>query len=198
MNSINLYKPTADGGFAPTRVYACGKCGSVKYSDVEAEACCRPRLCQCGKPVDLGWTVCNDCRQTKDIERERNRFNLAEKVTEWDGPVYLEGAGYSDGFFADVGEFLDWWDDDYPNWEGEPPGYVWTCDVSNTVQCRASEMIENIEWPEGMEDNELKGLPELRAAVDAFNAANAEFKSWEPNYKRALILSLPKTETPDE
>ena len=153
MNSINLYRPTADG-FAPTRVYACGKCGSVKSSDVEAEACCRPILCQCGKPVDLGWTVCNDCREVKAAERERIRFEKAEKVTSWDGPVYLEGAGYSDGFFSDLGEFLDWWHDEgaYAEESKPKPAYVWTCEVGNTVNADASDITERIEWPEGMED----------------------------------------------
>ena len=196
MNSFNLYKPCY-GGFAPTRVYACGKCGHVKSSDVEAESCCRPSICPCGKnPNDPGWTLCNDCRRSKEIERERARFEKAEKVTAWDGPVYLEGAGNE--FFSDLEEFLQWWQDEAVDWDGEPPAYVWTCHVRNTVSADVSDITEHIEWPEGMEDAELKGLDELRAAVDAFNAANAEFKSWEPNYKRALILSLPQTKTPDE
>lgn len=198
MNSINLYRPTPDGGFKPTRAYACGKCGHIKSSDVEAEGCCRLSICRCGKPNDLGWTLCNDCRRAKEIERERARFEKAEKVTSWDGPVYLEGAGYSDGYFSDFGEFLDWWGEEAADWEGEPPAYVWTCHVRNTVNADVSDITEGIEWPEGMEDSVLSGLPALRAAVDAFNAANSEFKSWEPNYKRALLVSLPKPEASDE
>ena len=42
---------------------------------------------------------------------------------------------------------------------------------------------------EDFDFNDLNGLTELKAALDAFNAANEDKISYSPDYKRAVILT---------
>ncbi len=186
MNPIQLFH--ADGQPAKDTHY-CGECRIIHATKHLAEQCCVPPKCEdCGEPAAQYYTVCDSCREKRAAERERERFEKAEKVTEWDGPVYLEGLGGDDyvANAADIEELLyNYGDDDRPR-----PEYVWTCHSVSFAQVDLNAVIENIaensydDWDE----SDLEGTEELGKAIGAFNEKNKGIVSWEPNYKKALLL----------
>jgi hypothetical protein len=185
MNVIELF--LKDGRSAD--VWACGQCRTVAKTAITAETCCKPKLCACGKELKPHYIVCDGCHDAQLAERERERFERAEKVTEWNGPVFLADRGDRDGYFTDVDDFEDWWaENKEENPEEERPKYVWTCDAVPMVRADVGDMTERIEFPDGWDDSDLKGREEFAKACDAFNEANKELKLWEPNSKRALVL----------
>lgn len=126
--------------------------------------------------------------------REKEQFDKAEKLKEddWDGPVYCEGYGYNDGYFADLNEFYDdVRDDSEDDDEFVTPKYVWTCDVSQSCHIDLDDILENStqEAHEDFDYRDLNGLDELRAAVDKFNGLNKDVVSWTPNFKKCVILN---------
>lgn len=189
MNATELFH--ADGRTAD--VFYCGKCRIVKRTKDEAEHCCAPRVCECGAVIsEPYYTVCDACRRLRDIQRERERFEKAEKLAEWDGPVFIDGLGHDEGYFRSVDDLMDYladWEDD----EGPQPTheYAWTCDSVPFVHVRFSDLLDRFgdDAYEDWEPEDLKGVDELKAALRAFEEANKECVAWEPNYRRALILA---------
>lgn len=183
MNAIELFHQ--DGKSAG--VFYCVKCRIVRATQEAAETCCNNYLCRhCGKDTgSRSWLACDDCRSAENIRMEKERFEKAEKVTQWDGPVYREGFGYRDGFAADLEDLLD---DVEPD---EMPEYVWTCDTHPAVLLDYDSIIENAtqEAHEDFDPATLGGEAELKAALDKFNEANSAELNWEPNFKRALLIS---------
>lgn len=111
--------------------YACGKCGTVTGT-VESVATdhCAPKMCtKCGKVREYSsYLLCNECRAMKDAEAEAERFDRAEKVTDWDGPVYDPNCGgCQDGYFQSVDDLLDHYADD----DAGPPAYVWATTMTH-------------------------------------------------------------------
>jgi hypothetical protein len=179
----------------------------VKLNIEQAESCCADYKCTyCGVDVPRKnfRHACSSCIAEKEREKEAARFAAAEKVTEWDGWLYSdEIQGYKDGYYADVGELMDYIADNTPDAEEmaelkedelaeipKLPEYLWTCDEERFATASLDSIMENIS-DRGYEDfdtADLKGTEELGAAIDAFNAANAGIVSYSPNYKKALIL----------
>lgn len=175
MNATELFH--ADGKSAG--IWYCAKCRVVARSREDAEQCCQPRKCECGSEVERGWICCNECRRKKDVARERERFEKAEKLTEWDGWVFCGGIG-SDGFSESLEDFYDNWADEHDG-GGELPEYVWACKENHLVH--ADIAIENFDL------NELDGLPELKAAINTFVGLNKDKISYEPDYTKAVLTS---------
>lgn len=201
MNATQLFH--ADG--KPSKVFFCGKCRMTAATQENAEQCCQNYKCQhCG--VDTGsrsWLSCDACRRKIEDEAERRRFEKAEKVTSWDGPIYCEGLGYNEGFFESVEDLWDYLGDEEELETGErkAPEYVWTCDCKPICSLDYDEIIENAtqDAHEGWEPDQLTGAEALKSALDAFNEANKEQVGWEPNFKKALLIEPQRaTKEPSE
>ncbi len=50
----------------------CGKCRIVKASLEDAEDCCKPKLCDCGKEVRKYYSVCDVCLNISQIKKEKD------------------------------------------------------------------------------------------------------------------------------
>jgi hypothetical protein len=184
MNAIELFR--ADG--TPTGIYHCEKCRIVHRTKQFADKCCAPLLCACGAGCPQYYTACDECRRKKYVEKERARFEAAEKVTEWSGAVFSDGYGLNEGYFSSVADFLDYWASEHD--EEELPEYVWTCDSHSFCQLNYDHIIENAtqESYDDWDRDEIEGAEALKAAIETFNEVNKHHVSWEPNFKRALLL----------
>jgi len=187
MNATELY--LKDG--KPTHIFYCEKCRYISSSQELAEQCCKNYQCsQCGKDTgQRAWTICDDCRAANSAEKERERFEKAEKLSDWDGWVYLEGTG-NDGYHQSLSDFYDNWADDHDE-GGTLPEYVWSCRPNHFVRADVSDITERMddEAYEDFDPETLNGLPELKAAIETFNAANASVCSYEPDYSKAILIS---------
>ena len=184
MNGTELFK--ADG--KQTGVFYCTECRTTHRDKIAADACCAVRLCACGEKVKRYEQTCAKCWDRQLRNKESDRFAKAAHLTEWDGPVWKDGCGDNDGFFATVDAYMEWVDDLEP---GESaPAYVWTCDKVPVLDMDLDHILENA-TAEAYEDfsyQDLSGIEELKAAIDKFVEANKDRVSFVPNYTRALVF----------
>jgi len=178
MNSIKLYHQ--DG--KPSGVFYCTECRCVKRTEEEANECCQPYRCKhCGKETGRKfWTICEACETLNDERKETDRFEKAKKLNEWAGWVY-DGAEY----YESVEYYLEA-RDDLP-----VPAYVWACKENHFAVADVSDITDRIE-ENGYEDfdaDDLKGLDDLKAAIEKFNEANKDVVSYEPDYGVAILLN---------
>lgn len=135
-----------------------------------------------------------DADQRYREARNKEQFDKAEKLKEeeWNGPVYCDGLGYNEGYFADLNELYD--DIQYDRENDEEfimPDYVWTCHTFPACHIHFSEMLENAcqEVCEDFDIQSLHGLDELKTAIDKFNELNKDNVTWTPNHKKCVILN---------
>ncbi len=205
MNATELFHQ--DGRTAG--IFFCGECRNVARTEADANQCCAPYKCTvCGTDVDRKTyrTVCPPCGKAKREAAEKARFDAAEKLTEWDGWIMAEGIGYRDGFFQSVDELREYIEGETPDEEEmaklteeekediiKMPAYVWTCDPSYfcklSIEDVTEQLTENCDAYEDFSVDDMSGVEELEKAIDAFNEANAGVVSYQPNMKRALVLS---------
>ena len=174
--------------------YACGTCGLVVSSPRRdgdqakplAREHCAPRLCACGAEIpETYYTACSSCRAEHEAEREQARFEAAERLDSdaYDGPVWMDGHGYSDGYAESLEQLLELCYDDAQ----EPPDYVYACtvltlhfDISDALYCALEAIgIEELEWnhPE-----------ELIAFVKGWN--EKQTGSWyQADHSRVIVLT---------
>lgn len=170
-------------------VFCCSRCRLVFGDKRIAESCCGDRFCDCGNKIEERYyTVCTKCRKVADAKREREKFEKAEKVTEWDGFVW-DGSDY----YPDIGELIERYSDD----ERPLPEYVWTCDATAFATLTIDRVKDWIndggDAPEDFDADDLDGWRELEAAIEKFNKANAGCLSYWPNEKKALLLTPKKS-----
>lgn len=189
MNAQALF--TQDG--KATGVWFCSTCRIISKDQQIAEKCCHPVLCECcGNVVqEKHWLVCSSCREAKRIVKERVKFEAAEKVpeSEHSGWIYSEGHGGNEGYFQDVADFHDWFANDADE-EQEKPLYVWDCTPQYFVKIDMGDVMGNFDghaW-EDFDEHDLSGVAELKTALAAFEKANESVCSYQPNYKRAIVL----------
>lgn len=183
MNATELFHK--DGRTAA--VWYCDKCRLVKRTEQEAAQCCLPNICVCGKECRNYYTVCDACLALKRERREQERFEKAEKVTQWDGWVFLDGYGYNNGYAETIEEMMDYFDD-----EGlERPKYVWACHAIPFAKASYGDIEERIceNAYEDFEPENLKGREELKAAIQNFNELNKNIVSYTPDYTKAILIS---------
>lgn len=187
MNAIELFHQ--DGKSAG--VFYCAACRIVKRTKSEAEECCSPVKCKdCGNVVEIKYTFrpisvqCDSCSRDERARIEQKRFDKAEKLTKWDGPVYCEGHGRN-GYAKSVSEMLDYLED-----VEERPKYVWACTIKHFVNADISDITERLadDAYEDFDPDDLNGLEELNVAIKAFNEANQGAVSWEPDFSKAIPL----------
>ncbi len=195
MNAQELYQK--DG--KPTGVYFCGTCRVVHSTQAAADACCVTPTCrECGSDkVRPHLFLCPTCanldRDRRESEKEKLRFEAAEKIQEqdWDGWVCCEGISHQDGYFQSTGElrdYLAWSADDGA--EENVPEYVWACKKNAFVKVGLDDIMRVFE-DEGWEDfdsDDVHGKKELEAALQAFMEANKDVVSYLPDYTKAILL----------
>lgn len=160
-------------------VWYCEKCHCVHRNHVLAELCCKPPICGCGAECPDGWILCNKCRSADEANKERERFDKAERVTEWDGPVYHPTL---DIYARNISELLE-------THESET-GYVWTCRSVPVIALDADAVVDGAlsDAPAECALAEVCGLTELRQAIEDFNNANRDLVYWEVDYAKAMVL----------
>jgi hypothetical protein len=171
-------------------IFYCSQCRIVARTREAAEQCCAPAKCSaCGAEAKQYYTKCEACLSADRIKREADRFEKAEKVESWDGPVYCDSIGWNEGYFRDLGELEDWIADQYEEDGIAIPPYAWACNSIPFCQVDIDRIIENA-TQEAFEDwdGETEGYAELKAAIEKFNEANKALVSWKPNYKLAVVL----------
>jgi hypothetical protein len=200
MNAIELFHQ--DGKSA--KVFYCEKCRIVAKTQEQAEQCCRPLKCDmCGNDTERYYFRCRECRDKEDAQRERDRFEKAEKLklTEWDGPVFSDSvAGSNDGFFTSISELLERCADEIEAGEDDSgmaniPDYVWASKSNQFVNADLGDITERISCDAYKDFNpaDLHGLDDLKKALAAFNDANKHFVSYEPDYTKAILIKKPAT-----
>ena len=157
--------------------YKCTDCAKVYWTEESAEVCCAPKFCEaCGVEVPQYRILCYACA-------DKRRYERAEKITEWDGWVFAEGLGYMDGYFRDIGELIEYCEDD----EIDIPEWVFACkpkrhelDIDTALEYMTEDAYEDAY-------GDLRQVDELREFVREWNKAQ-DIISYYPDYSRVVIL----------
>jgi hypothetical protein len=184
--------------------YACSRCGILRLlneSDTAEERAAKReeaaehcmKVCVCGGTLDYCYRLrCKNCRDKADAEKERKRFDKAEKLSleEYaDDPVFWEGhtGGYGEGYFSGVDELLD-----YCETEGvDVPAYVWAC-KSKALSLDGDSILESALDGQEMYEDAGDDIPQdardrLQAYLDVWTK-EVGLRSWSPDYMRAVLL----------
>lgn len=127
------------------------------------------------------------CERRRREACEADILEKAEIITDYTGPVYLDGvpgSAMGEGYFRDIdylAESLDFL-------EGQRHEFAHCCvergfslDGESILESATEEMYEDC-W------EDLSGTEEFLAAVDAFNKANESIKTWECDNKRKVAI----------
>lgn len=122
-------------------------------------------------------------------KREATNYANAAKVSDRE---YEGGVWWGDDYFGEMEEMLDrlMWDCEDPE---DIPEYVWAAKPTVVIpELDASDVVEHYVCDRGWEDmdvNDLNGVDELQAALDAFVKANEGVVSYYPDHKLAVVIS---------
>lgn len=193
-------------------VWCCSKCGRIHEDQSVVDQCCVPQPCErCEKELRQSpYTVCKDCRHQLERERERERFEKAEKIPEaqWAGPVFSEDWDEEEGYAESIAELLGGIIDANSGMSREEngenldrgdnetefewacrfiPEYVWSCDVVHP-HVDAQSVIEGV-CEQLYEDayDAIVGHDDLQKALDDW-CAEQTVVGWEINYKKAIVI----------
>lgn len=178
----------ADGKTAG--IHYCTKCRRVAMTKELAESCCKPNKCQmCGNDSEGHWLVCEPCRKAKEVAKEAELFEKAEKVTEYAGFVFAESIGFNDGYFETVDELLGYLYDEETEAENWPE-YCWATEGSPPDIYTIEDIIEHAleEMHEGFNGDQFTGCEQLSRALKKFAKQNSGLLTYTPNYKVAVLL----------
>lgn len=161
-------------------LWLCEKCRRLAMTQDTAESCC---VCACCKlPCGDGARRCVECVLKERAAQDARLFDRAQKITfaEYDGAMLF------DGDYHTVDDVEDMPDE-------ERPAYMWACVGEPFVRIDIENQIER--WTEDayedFDSDHISGLPELTAAVEAFNAANAECLVFTPDHSRVIVFNSP-------
>lgn len=171
------------------QAFYCAECRHIYGSALPAELCCQCSYCKLVIPYENVRRHAHDSCQEEWSEKHRKElFEKAEKVTGYDSYIYDPRGTGQDGYWQDMESLCDWLMDNFSEEDAatEWPEFVFCCKPS-TFKISVEHIID-CELENHFEDagDTLKGLPELSAAVDAFNKANSHIISFDPDYKRAV------------
>lgn len=156
MNAVELY--LKDG--LPSGFWTCGcGCRRVWSSQPDADQCCRCIYCrEAIPPESVGRgnysSYHSKCWEEKHAEHQVKQLADAEIIADYDGPVFWEKAPFSgtygDGFFENVSELLDLWEERDTDVTVELPDFVFACestafilDLDNAIESATEEMYED-------------------------------------------------------
>lgn len=192
--------------------YACPKCGMlfVLARSLSAEARAEKyeeavrhcvTTCACGKPLERCYRLnCRDCQLEKERQKERARFEKAEKVDYEKYPedmLYWEGhvGDCGDGYFSDLDSLLD-----YCEQEGlDIPEYVWAC-TPHEFTLDAGRVLEREIERQQLYEDAFDDIPEdakkrLQEYLSVW-ARELNMRGWNVDYGRAVVLRASDLETP--
>lgn len=176
-------------------VVYCGKCGLI-YRDLDsAEKCCANYICP-GCQKDTGgrsWIYCQECREKAVSQKELERFNKAQKVENWDGPVY-DNAG--DRYWDSLDDFYDSVYSEYDQFD-DIPDYLYCCDTNPVIDLEFGHIVGDIEFPEGLEDYKFEGVEEFQKAIEIFNEANKGAKVYKPDLSQVVLIDKSQIDASD-
>ena len=131
-------------------------------------------------------------------KQEATRYEKAEKIAaaDYDGWIFTESTGHNEGYFESVGEYLEWAEEenyDLDETDGDyihPESYLWATNSSPCCALDLDGILENAtqDTYEDFEIDSLKGLEELKNAIDKFNHSNKDKIAYEQNKKLVIIL----------
>lgn len=204
MNAQQLFYNPPDGTPVPQDVWFCEKCRILGPTKALADQCCQCTIC--GKPIEAGdrWygggssKYHQSCHHQKQARHYSEKLASAEVVPHWDGWVYTEDCGYASGhYFEDMDSLIEHFEDQEDN-----PLHCWP-DRVFIVEPRycgrhlvdETDILERILENYGYEDEapedltkRLHGYDALKAAIDAFNAANTDLYIGEINYTKVALV----------
>lgn len=194
MTPFELLKPD----HTPSGVWVCDNCRITAADERRASLCCTPIPCRyCGKPTDQIYRRDREPASHRECERAQfardkmMRIEKAEKLETWDGWVW-DGNRY----FESLDDYVDYLEceglapEDWPEW-------VHVTSVSHPT-INVDHVLQNVceyGW-EDMDEDSLKGVADLRAAVAAFNQANAGLDICNGDYMR--VVRVPRVEAATE
>jgi hypothetical protein len=146
--------------------------------------------------MEVNWyySLCVDCKEKHDQEREAARFEKAEKILEvdYDGPVFHENYPENDGYAASLDEMMEWFFAEGLLDDGQLPlpHYVWACKV-RTLKLDAQSILEGVISDRFYEEayDDLTGIDELQTALDAWCGVQT-IESWESDPGRAVLVDF--------
>lgn len=178
---LQLYVKVGDE-FKQQVHHACGECRHIYSTYESALACCKKTYCEtCGNETYQYWPVCHNCRDLK-------RLNLAEEITEHDGPVLWEEA---DRYFESMDDAVEYFLDDEDQYS-DAPEFLLPCnkvehkrllDYSSILESATADLFEDAY-------DHLKGVEDFKKACAEFNAKQM-ITTWEADYKTKIRLILP-------
>lgn len=146
--------------------------------------------------TDSERNLLNQCAfEAASARRDEEHFAKAKKVPEgdWMGGVFLGDTYYEDTdclleHLMDTAEEPD----EFPlyAWAAKPEQVIPGLDVSDVTR----DCIEQWGWEE-MSVDDLSGVDELGAALAAFVKANEGVVSYQPDYRKAILLDIPSGAT---
>ena len=188
MSAVQLFHQ--DG--KPSGVWYCDLCRSVYLDELTAENCHSNGVCACGKPtLNRFFRQCAECDSRDWKERmareEAERFEKAIKIhaADWKGDqVY-----WKDEYFSSIEDLIESCDSDLI--DGTPlPTYVWAAVNQGVPKADLEDFLDRV--VQGMWDDadydDLNGVDELQAAVDAFNKANEGVAVYMVDFSTAILL----------
>lgn len=133
--------------------YFCSECRIVKKTSQEAEDCCKPKLCDCGKEVRQYYSVCDTCLDISRIKKEKEKLSKATRIK-----VPTTDAVYSEGASNEGYVFFDGLEDEFED-DSEMPLYVYDCTMQTWGGLDLDEILENAfdgDWHEDAVDSVVK------------------------------------------
>ena len=188
MKPFELTGKTPDG--QDGHVWCCGVCLCAAIDRAAAEQCCT--CLYCGKEVGIerGYRPSRhgECHRAHLDLQERERMDQAVEDREYHGPFLL-----GDQYHADMGEVVDYLEghhDSVDDW----PEFIYACKETkpclvldlDDLQHKIEDLWEDCDW------GDFQGVDELKAALDAFNAANAERATYHEDHRRKVRVPRPK------
>lgn len=162
MDAIELTGKRVDG--VEVVVNACGKCGVIAVDKPNADACCKPRHCACGKEIGRWEERCPDCQRTASAGREQARRDKATRI-----PHSQYGAGMllcdcCDKFFDDLESLFEAHAacESVPTWAWATIARKFAMDAEETIK----DELERQECFEDACDWIPDDLAELQLALD--------------------------------
>ena len=163
--------------------------------------CCQGRCEICQTPTKKYHSHCEECQKRRSMDRREEWAARAKVVPlDLDAWHYCDHfSGSNDGYFPSFGDIMQELIEADEDAEGDSdaelpdlPPYLIPCEavtVSFDIQTFEETVSEQIEWDDGNGLDFVRGLGEMHAAIEAFNAANAgnDF-CWRADYSRVVIL----------
>jgi hypothetical protein len=189
------------GLFASPEIYVATKEVRWQAAYEMAERCCQRQCTRCGArvPRERFFTHCEACEPSVRSEKAAVRRSQATRVpeAEYAGPVFIEDSTLGkQGFFRSTDDLRDEFEDLQDDGE-ELPEEVWACSQER-LTLSAENILESAfdGHHEDAYDQLAPGASQhLQVVLDQWVTEKAaDVESWEPDYARLVVLTLPHTE----